>query len=171
MEPVMSGQKHILLLNECLKKALPSMGAKDKERLTEKLEFLRAGLWDAGLRVKKLKGSSGRVIFEARFSRSERMLFTLGRKDSQTAVYLWGLIGHDEVNRTARRVLPENAPFLDFAPESEADYQEVILDELPAAFYSQEAIEAQVPDDYGPQRWLVLNDEEWERLRKAGKPG
>ncbi|MBI4766846.1 MAG: UvrD-helicase domain-containing protein [Deltaproteobacteria bacterium] len=167
----MSGQKYILLLNECLKKALPSMGAKEKERLTEKLEFLRAGLWDAGLRVKKLKGSLGRVVFEARFSRSDRMLFTLGRKGSQTAVYLWGLIGHDEVNRTARRVLPENAPFLDFTSESEEDYPEVILDELPMAFYSQEAIEAQVPDDYGPQRWLVLDDEEWERLRKAGKPG
>lgn len=166
----MSGQKYILLLNECLKKALPSMGAREKERLTEKLEFLRAGLWDAGLRVKKLKGSSGRVIFEARFSRSDRMLFTLGRKGSQTAIYLWGLIAHDEVNRTVRRVLPENAPFLDFAPESELDYPEVILDELPAALYRQEAIEAQVPDDYGPQRWLVLNDEEWERLLTSGKP-
>ncbi len=166
----MSGQKYILLLNECLKKALPSLGAREKERLTEKLEFLRAGLWDAGLRVKKLKGSSGRVVFEARFSRSDRMLFTLGRKGSQTAVYLWGLIGHDEVNRTARRILPENAPFLDFAPETQEEYPEVILEELPAAAYSQEAIEAQVPDDYGPQRWLILNEEEWERLRQAGKP-
>jgi hypothetical protein len=65
---------------------------------------------------------------------------------------------------------PENAPFLEFAPESEEEYPEVILEELPAAAYSQEAIEAQVPDDYGPQRWLILNDEEWERLREAGKP-
>jgi len=169
-ESGMAGQKYILLLNECLKKALPSLGAREKERLTEKLEFLRAGLWDTGLRVKKLKGSSGRVVFEARYSRSDRMLFTLGRKGSRTAVYLWGLIGHDEVNRTARRFLPENAPFLDFTPESEEEYPEVILEELPAAVYSQEAIEARVPDDYGPQRWLVLNDEEWERLRKAGKP-
>lgn len=143
----MAGQKYILLLNECLKKALPSLSTREKERLTEKLEFLRAGLWDAGLRVKKLKGASGRVVFEARFSRSDRMLFTLGRKGSQTAVYLWGLIGHDEVNRTARRVLPENAPFLDFTPQSEEEYPEVILEELPAAVYSQEAIEAQVPDD------------------------
>ena len=166
----MAGQKYILLLNECLKKALPSLGAKEKERLTEKLEFLRAGLWDAGLRVKKLKGSSGRVVFEARFSRSDRMLFTLGRKGSQTAVYLWGLIGHDEVNRTARRILPENAPFLDFAPESQEDHPEAILEELPVSVYSQEAIEAQVPDDYGPQRWLVLNEEEWQRLLAADKP-
>ncbi len=166
----MSGQKYILLLNECLKKALPLMGAKEKERLSEKLEFLRAGLWDAGLRVKKLNGSSRRVVFEARFSRSNRMLFTLGKRGSQTAVYIWGLIGHDEVSRKARRVLPENAPFLDFAPESEEDFPEVILDELPSAVYSQEAIEAQVPDDYGPQRWLVLNNDEWERLREAGKP-
>jgi hypothetical protein len=79
-DPVTDEPNYILLLNECLKKALPSLGAKEKEKLSEKLEFLRAGLWDAGLRVKKLKGNSGRVVFEARFSRSDRMLFTLGRK-------------------------------------------------------------------------------------------
>ena len=167
----MAGHKYILLLNECLKKALPSLGLKEKERLTEKLEFLRAGLWDAGLRVKKLKGSSDRVVFEARFSKADRMLFTLGRRGSQTAIYLWGLLGHDEVNRTARRVFPENAPFLDFVPESQEDYSEMILDDLPAAVYVQEAIEAQAPEDYGPQRWLVLSDEEWRRLLTADKAG
>jgi tetratricopeptide (TPR) repeat protein len=166
----MSGHKYILLLNECLKKALPSLGPKEKERLTEKLEFLRAGLWDAGLRVKKLKGSSGRVVFEARFSKADRMLFTLGRRGTQTAIYLWGLIGHDDVNRTARRVFPENAPFLDFAPESQDDYSEMILDDLPAAVFEREAIEARAPEDYGPQRWLVLSDEEWQRLLTADKP-
>ena len=162
--------KFILLLNEGLKKALPALAPKDKERLGEKLEFLRAGLWDAGLQVKKLKGPSGRVVFEARFSKADRMLFTLGRQDSKTVIYLWGLIRHDAVNRTARRLLPENAPFLDFVPESQEDHPELILDELPDSAYSQEAIEAQVPDDYGPQRWLVLSEAEWRRLLTSEKP-
>ena len=111
---------------------------------------MRGGLWDAGLRVKKLKGSTGRVVFEARFSKADRMLFTLGRRGSQTAIYLRGLLRHDEVNRTARRFFPENAPFLDFAPESQEDYAEMILDDLPTAVFGQEAIEAQAPEDYGP---------------------
>ena len=48
-----------------------------KQRLREKLEFLQEGLWDAGVRVKKLRGS-GRAVFEARLSRGDRILFTLG---------------------------------------------------------------------------------------------
>jgi hypothetical protein len=115
-DPVTDEPKYILLLNECLKKALPSIGAREKERPTEKLEFLRAGLWDSGLRVKKLKGRSGRVVFEARYSRSDRMLFTLGRKGSQTAVYLWGLTA---MTKSTGRLLssPDPGPdFLDRTP-------------------------------------------------------
>jgi hypothetical protein len=74
------------------------------------------------------------------------------------------------VNRTARRAFPENAPFLDFDPESQEDYSEMVLDDLPPAVYGQEAIEAQVPEDYRPQRWLVLSDAEWRRLLAADKP-
>lgn len=45
------------------------LSRKEKERLREKFEFLEAGIWDSGIRVKKLKGLSGKVIFEARLSK------------------------------------------------------------------------------------------------------
>ena len=160
----MDENKYILLLNEALKRHVVTLDKKGKKRLREKFEFLENGIWDSGVRVKKLKGASGKVIFEARLSRGDRILFTLGKHGSQTAVYLWGIAKHDDITATAERVFPHNAPFLSFEPETSEEYPEVLIDEFPKEYFSQEAIEGKSPDDYGPQKWLVLSDEEWKRI-------
>lgn len=159
-----------VLLNECLKRHIVSLGRKDKQRLREKFEFLEAGIWDAGLRVKKLKGPSGKVILEARLSKGDRILFTLGRYGSATAVYVWGLSGHDAVSRKARSILPENAPFLNFEPEHIQDLPDILMEEAPGEWYTEAPIEQRSPEDYGPQRWLVLDEREWERMLRATDP-
>ncbi|HKL57893.1 MAG TPA: hypothetical protein VJ854_05780, partial [Sphaerochaeta sp.] len=74
----MENTTYLLLLNERLKKDLLSQSAKEKERILEKLSFLENGMWDAGVRVKKLKGASDKVVFEARVSKGDRLIFTLG---------------------------------------------------------------------------------------------
>lgn len=162
--------KYILLLNDCLKRHLITTGKKEKTRIREKFEFLEAGIWDSGVRVKKLKGPSGKRIFEARLSKGERIIFTLGRHGLQTAIYLWGIVKHDDVRATARHIFPDNAPFLNFEPETLEDYPEIWMDELPEDYFSQEALEEKSREDYGPQKWLVLSDKEWERMLLAGDP-
>jgi len=166
----MDENKYILLLNEALKRHVVTLNERGKKRLREKFEFLENGIWDSGVRVKKLKGVSGKVIFEARLSRGDRILFTLGKHGSQTAVYLWGIVKHDDISATAQRVFPSNAPFLSFEPETIEDYQDILIDELPKEYFSQEAIEEKSPHDYGPQKWLILNDEEWKRMLLAADP-
>jgi tetratricopeptide (TPR) repeat protein len=158
---------YLLLLNERLKTHIQALGAREKQRLREKLEFLEAGLWDSGLRVKKLKNPDRRVVFEARVSKSERLLFTLGKRGDRTAVYLWGLVGHDDVSQAARSVLPDNAPFLDFEPEAVEDYPEALLDDLPADYFQPESVDDHAPEEHGPQKWLILNDRQWQRLLQA----
>ena len=59
----MGENRYTVLLNNCLKSHILSLGTREKNRLREKFEFLEAGIWDSGVRVKKLKGSSGKVIF------------------------------------------------------------------------------------------------------------
>lgn len=146
------------------------LGRKEKERLREKLEFLEAGIWDSGVRVKKVKGVVGKVVFEARLSRGERIIYTLGKYGSQTAIYIWGLAKHDDITKTAKRTSPENAPFLNFEAETLEDYPDILMDELPEEYFSQEAIEEKSLDDYGPQKWHVLNDEEWRRMLLSTDP-
>ena len=41
---------------------------------------------------------------------------------------------------------------------------------FPATYFTQESVEEKVPDDYGPQRWLVFDDEEWGRLLASPDP-
>ena len=65
----MDENKYILLLNETLKRHVVTLDKRGKKRLREKFEFLENGIWDSGVRVKKLKGVSRKVIFEARLSR------------------------------------------------------------------------------------------------------
>jgi superfamily I DNA/RNA helicase len=146
------------------------LGKKEKERLRGKFEFLEAGIWDSGVRVKKLKGLSRKVIFEARLSKGERIIFTLGRQGQQTTIYIWGLVKHDNISAAAKRVFPENAPFLDFEADSSENYSDILIDDLSEEYFSQEAIEEKSADDYGPQKWLVLSDEEWKRMLLAAGP-
>ena len=136
----MNESKYVLLLNSAVKRHLLSRNDQEKKRLREKLEFLENGLWDAGVRVKKLKGVSNKVIFEARLSKSDRILFTLGTHDRRTGIHRWGVSGHDDVDATVQRILPRNAPFLDFEPETREDFPEISIDDLPAAYFSTEDI-------------------------------
>ncbi len=50
----MPDTRFIVLLNEALKGHLLSLPARERERVHEKFEFLAHGIWDAGVRVKKL---------------------------------------------------------------------------------------------------------------------
>ena len=164
----MAGQNYLLLLNNTFKDHILTLDAHEKRRLREKLEYLESGLWDAGIRVKKLKGISNKVVFEARLSKAERMLFTLGRHREKTAIYLWGIVKHDDVGAKAKAILPANTPFLQFEPRAEEELPEVFIDDLTPDYYSQENVEEKSPEEYGPQKWLVLSDEEWRRLLLAG---
>ena len=113
------------------------MERSELERFREKLEFLASGLWDSGLRVKKLKGKAGRLVFEARISKGDRLLFTLGRDSGTSIVYAWSIECHDDVDRAKRSVPPENAPFLDFEPLSVEEATDLVIDDLAPEYYTQ----------------------------------
>ena len=170
-------RNYTLLLHDAVRAHVVSLDARAKQRLREKLEFLQEGLWDAGVRVKKLKGS-GRAVFEARLSRGDRILFTLGEPPDgdgagATRIYVWGVVKHDDVSVAERRIVPANAPFLDFEPALVEELPEFVADELDGDYFSP-ALDrpvavpnADAPTDAGPQRWLVVDEEEWRRLQAA----
>ena len=180
-------RNYTLLLHDAVRAHLVSLDARARERLREKLEFLQAGLWDTGVRVKKLKGS-GRAVFEARLSRGDRILFTLGDPPAGhangggvTRIYVWGVVKHDDVTAAAeRRIVPANAPFLDFEPVLIEELPEFVADDLGGDYFSP-ALDQPVAVragggaagdgdgalDAGPQRWLVVDDQEWRRLLAA----
>lgn len=162
--------RYIILLNHSLKSYLLTMENNKKKRFQEKLEFLEAGILDSGVRVKKLKGISGKVIFEARLTRGDRMLFTMGRHANQTAIYLWGIVKHDDISGKAKNILPDNAPFLNFQPVDKEEYKEILVEDLTEEYFSQETLEEKALEDYGPQKWLVLDDNEWVRILKNSDP-
>ena len=54
---------YILLLNNTLKDYILTLDSREKRRLRDKFEYLENGIWDAGVRVKKLRGVSQKVIF------------------------------------------------------------------------------------------------------------
>ena len=170
-------RNYTLLLHDAVRAHVVSLDARAKQRLREKLEFLQEGLWDAGVRVKKLKGS-GRAVFEARLSRGDRILFTLGEPPDgngagATRIYVWGVVKHDDVSAAERRIVPANAPFLDFEPALVEELPEFVADDLDGDYFSP-ALDrpvavpsAEAPTDAGPQRWLVVDEEEWRRLQAA----
>jgi len=162
----MAGKDYTLLLSEVFKRHLDSLDLPELQRMREKLEFLASGLWDSGLRVKKLRGTgtAGSVVFEARMSKSDRLLFTLGRERGAALVYVWGLERHDDVDRAKRSVLPENAPFLGFEPLSVEEREGLVFDDLAPEYFSQESPDDLAGAECGPQRWRVLDDSDWRRL-------
>ena len=179
---------YILLLHDTVRAYLLSLGSRARQRLGEKLEFLQHGLWDTGVRVKRLKGAA-RAVFEARLSRGDRILFTLGRRmHGATPIYVWGVVQHDDVTAAERRIVPANAPFLDFQPLAVEERPELDADELADEYFSLVQSQpagglaadprrdaaalagddlAAVSGDSGPQRWLVVDGEEWRRLQQA----
>ena len=177
---------YILLLHDTVRTHLLSLGDRARQRLREKLEFLQLGLWDAGVRVKKLKGAA-RAVFEARLTRGDRILFTLGTgMRGATPIYVWGVVHHDDVSAAERRIVPTNAPFLAFRPLAVEDLPELDADGLDDEYFSQvqphpaarrtapvpggravpAADLAEIVGDSGPQRWLVVDGEEWQRLQR-----
>ena len=166
----MPDDRYIVLLNDALKDHLLHLSGRERARLREKFEFLENGFWDTGVRVKKLKGTAGRVVFEARLTKADRLLFTLGDHRGRTAIYVWGIARHDDVSAEASRIAPGNAPFLDFEPLEGEERPDLAIDALPPQWRTQEDVEEKVPEDYGPQRWLVLDDEEWRRLLASPDP-
>ena len=167
---------YILLLHDTVRAYLLSLGSRARQRLREKLEFLQHGLWDTGVRVKKLKGAA-RAVFEARLSRGDRILFTLGRDvNGATPIYVWGVVQHDDVTAAERRIVPANAPFLDFQPLAVEELPDLDADGLDDEYFSlmrsqpaagRSADPLRASGDTGPQRWLVVDDEEWRRLQAA----
>ena len=167
-----------LLLHDTVRSHVVSLGRRARRRLREKLDLLQDGMWEGGLRVKKLRGS-GRAVFEARLSHGDRILFTLGQPpadngDGVTRIYVWGVEKHDDVTAAAQRIVPGNAPFLDFQPDAVEELpEEVFVDDLEPAYFSPAldrpvpAHDTAAPPDAGPQRWLVVDDEEWRRLQTA----
>ena len=134
----MSDRRYLLLVNHAIKTHLAQMPADRRGQLRQKLEFLENGIWDAGVRVKKLRGT-GRMVFEARLNRGDRLLFTLGRYRDATAIYVWGLVDHDEISSEARRIEPSNAPFLAFEELEHEDRAELTIDDLPASSAARRA--------------------------------
>ncbi|NCB01982.1 MAG: hypothetical protein EOM67_07415 [Spirochaetia bacterium] len=166
----MENPAYLLLLNEELKKDLTSLSVKEKERIYEKLSFLENGMWDAGVRVKKLKGASNKVIFEARVNKGDRLIFTLGRDKNRTCIYLWAVIHHDNISSKARTILPDNAPFLNFETISEETLDDLYIDALSEDLFTQESIEQKVMEDYGPQKWMDIGNEQLKRLLGKNNP-
>ncbi|HEY9766209.1 MAG TPA: UvrD-helicase domain-containing protein, partial [Chroococcales cyanobacterium] len=83
------------------------LSSQDRQAIYKCVEKLRNKQWDAGLRVKRLKGFSRR-IWEARTDRGDRLLFTFDRQ----GVRLWELASHDDVERMNRRSFTEDSPFV-----------------------------------------------------------
>ena len=183
----MPQRNYTLLLHDKVRVHLLAQDRQAKRRLREKLEYLQLGMWDGGVRVKKLKGVAP-AVFEARLSRGDRILFTLGRSPAEggaeaTRIYVWGVVKHDAVSTAAQRTVPAGAPFLVFEPDAEEERGEGLdLDELsddylspaldrplsaPAADDGANGAGSDAPRDAGPQRWLVVDDAEWRRLQAA----
>ena len=84
-----------ILINDVVKKYFLKQPRKLRSKIRDKFEFLENGIWDSGLKVKKLAGVSSKVIFEARLDRGNRILFSLGKDNSDGAeelnVYVWGV--------------------------------------------------------------------------------
>ena len=188
----MPQRNYTLLLHDTVRAHLMALGRQARQRLREKLEYLQLGVWEhrgrahGGMLVKKLKGVAP-AVFEARLSRSDRILFTLGRPHlaegaGGTRIYVWGVVKHDAVTAAAQRIVPDNAPFLRFETEDVEEWKEdLYLDELSDDYLSpalDQPLGAAAPaadggdadaaaTDAGPQRWLVVDDAEWRRLQAA----
>ena len=153
-----------ILVNDSFKRQLDCLDRSELETIREKLGFLATGLWEGGLRVKKLRGAEGIAVFEARMSRGERLLFTMGREGDRATLYAWGIEAHDDVDRARHSILPENAPFLGFEPLSVEQRAELVMDELGSECFMQGGFEGQGLPWAGPQRWRVLDDLGWKRM-------
>ena len=117
---------------------------------------------------KKLKKTVAQVVFEARLNRGDRLLFTLGRDGNRSAVYVWGVFHHDDVNAKAKHIgVPDNASFLFLEADDVEDLPELLIEDLAQEYMTQEAVQERAAADCGPQKWLVADAAELDRLLKA----
>ncbi|MCP5050016.1 MAG: UvrD-helicase domain-containing protein [bacterium] len=157
-----------VLINDTVKKYLIKQPAAVRKKIRTKFEFLESGMWDGGLRVKKLKGLSSKFVFEARMDKANRILFTLGHTpdDNQTLlIYVWGISVHDDVSRKSKTIIPHNVPFLQFSDYEEKEMDNLDMEELDGEYFTQESITEKVNDESGSQRWYRLDEPEWERIQ------
>lgn len=157
-----------VLINDTVKRYLLESPSDRRRRLRKSFEFLETGLWDGGLRVKKLRGMARKTVLEGRVNRAERLLFTLGESEAghspERLIYVWGVVDHDQVDRKARHILPDNAPFLHFEARAEEERSDVELDELDRRHFTQPDIHVPRSQDSGHQRWFILDPAQWRRL-------
>lgn len=160
----------IVLINDTVKKHLLKQDPGFRKRVREKFEFLETGIWDGGLKVKKLKGVSSKYIFEARLDKANRILFTLGNlktgeEQANLFVYVWGIVEHDDVSRKSKNIIPGNVPFLQFKNYDELLVNNVDMEELEPDFFTQENITEKTADESGSQRWYPVEEPEWKRIQ------
>ena len=145
-----------VLINDVVKRYFLDQPRKVRSKIRDKFEYLENGIWDAGLKVKKLKGVSSKVVFEARLDKANRILFSLGKDavDSVDAllVYVWGIVVHDNISAKSRSILPAEVPFLRFKNYQEELYDELEFGELPAAYFTQEKMSDQILEDSATPR-------------------
>ncbi|MCI0618842.1 UvrD-helicase domain-containing protein, partial [bacterium] len=160
--------EYTVLINDEVKKILLSSPHPLRSQIRKAFEYLEAGLWEGGIRVKKLRGQPAKVIFEARMNRGDRILFTLGRAlygaSHHVLIYVWSIISHDDISRSAKKMIPADAPFLQFEPFHQEDLQDLELSCLNEDYITQEPLESRAIAEDATQRWFVLDDQEWERL-------
>jgi len=158
----------IVLINETVKKYLLKQSRDTRNKIRDKFEFLESGLWEGGLKVKKLKGVSAKYILEARLDRGNRALFTLGRdqtRENNLIIYVWGIVVHDDIAARSKTIIPANAPFLQFEDYQETFLENVDMEELEPAYFTQESITERCADESGSQRWYAVGEPEWQRIR------
>ncbi|HXK59905.1 MAG TPA: UvrD-helicase domain-containing protein [Acidobacteriota bacterium] len=158
-----------VLISEAVKRTLLAASAQKRAIYRKAFEFLENGLWDGGLRIKKLRGLSNKTVLEGRLGRSDRLLMTLGREAGEDGepvllAYVWAIVEHDRVDAQARAILPENAPFLSFKPWVTSEEFDVELERLDESYITQEPITARLGQETSAQKWFVLDEKEWKRV-------
>jgi len=164
----------VVLINDTVKKYLLKQDAGVRKKIRDKFEFLETGIWDGGLKVKKLKGVSSKRVFEARMDRGNRILFTLGRAERvETStedthvliVYVWGIVEHDDISKKSRTIIPDNVPFLQFKEYSETMLDSFDMEELEPSYFTQEAITEKISDESAGGKWFPIDNDEWKRIQ------
>ena len=161
-----------VLINDTVKKYLLKQPTDIRNKIRDKFEFLESGIWDGGLKVKKLKGASDKYIFEARLDRANRIIFTLGQgktpgsgRENSLMVYVWGIVTHDDVPTKIKTIIPTNATFLIFQDYQETFLENMDIEELEPAYFTQEGIGERSAGESGSQRWYAVDEPEWQRIR------
>ena len=155
-----------VLINDAVKSHLLNAAESERRQIRKSFEYLESGLWEGGLKIKRLKGVS-RTVLEARISRSDRLLFTLARETEEPRallVHIWAIVPHDDVDRRARAIDSDAAPFLSFDAREILDASDVDMEALGNSIITTDRSGERQWTDSAPQRWFLLDDPEWQRL-------